>query len=82
MVLQDGSYHVVDSSELATIAAFREISIYMKTKPIILEPIMTVEVVAPGEFQATVIRSLNARWGTILDSKMRDEEFTVPWKYS
>jgi len=78
MVLQDGSYHVVDSSELAfriaTIAAFREI--YAKTKPIILEPIMTVEVVAPGEFQAAVIGSLNARRGTILDSEVRDEEFT------
>ncbi|KAG9312743.1 P-loop containing nucleoside triphosphate hydrolase protein [Chiua virens] len=78
MVLQDGSYHVVDSSELAfriaTIAAFREI--YSKTKPIILEPIMTVEVVAPGEFQAVVIGSLNARRGTILDSEVRDEEFT------
>lgn len=78
MVLQDGSYHVVDSSELAfriaTIAAFREI--YSKTKPIILEPIMTVEVIAPGEFQAAVIGSLNARRGTILDSEVRDEEFT------
>ncbi|KAN0078413.1 P-loop containing nucleoside triphosphate hydrolase protein [Tylopilus felleus] len=78
MVLQDGSYHVVDSSELAfriaTIAAFREI--YSKTKPIILEPIMTVEVVAPGEFQAAVIGSLNARRGTILDSEVRHEEFT------
>lgn len=78
MILQDGSYHVVDSSELAfriaTIAAFREI--YSKTKPIILEPIMTVEVVAPGEFQAAVIGSLNARRGTILDSEVRDEEFT------
>ncbi|KAF8839992.1 translation elongation factor G [Paxillus ammoniavirescens] len=78
MVLQDGSYHIVDSSELAfriaTIAAFREI--YAQTKPIILEPIMTVEVVAPGEFQAAVIGSLNARRGTILDSEVRDEEFT------
>ncbi|KAF8129013.1 elongation factor G mitochondrial [Boletus edulis] len=78
MVLQDGSYHVVDSSELAfriaTIAAFREI--YSKTKPMILEPLMTVEVVAPGEFQAAVIGSLNARRGTILDSEVRDEEFT------
>ncbi|KAG6380020.1 P-loop containing nucleoside triphosphate hydrolase protein [Boletus reticuloceps] len=78
MVLQDGSYHVVDSSELAfriaTIAAFREI--YSKTKPMILEPLMMVEVVAPGEFQAAVIGSLNARRGTILDSEVRDEEFT------
>ncbi|KAF9220626.1 elongation factor G, mitochondrial [Gyrodon lividus] len=78
MVLQDGSYHIVDSSELAfriaTIAAFREV--YAQTKPIILEPIMTVEVVAPGEFQASVVGSLNARRGTILDSEVRDEEFT------
>ncbi|KIJ67347.1 hypothetical protein HYDPIDRAFT_173918 [Hydnomerulius pinastri MD-312] len=78
MVLKDGSYHIVDSSELAfriaTIAAFREI--YAQTKPIILEPIMTVEVVAPGEFQAAVIGSLNTRRGTILDSEVRDEEFT------
>ena len=77
MVLQDGSYHVVDSSELAfriaTISAFREI--YMQTKPIILEPIMTVEVVAPSEFQSAVIGSLNQRRGTILDSEVRDEEF-------
>jgi len=77
MVLQDGSYHVVDSSELAfriaTISAFREI--YTQTKPIILEPIMTVEVVAPSEFQSVVIGSLNQRRGTILDSEVRDEEF-------
>ena len=53
-VLQDGSYHAVDSSELAfricTLAAFREY--YLKTRPVILEPIMTVEVVAPSEFQS------------------------------
>ncbi|KAI6014495.1 hypothetical protein PISMIDRAFT_27000 [Pisolithus microcarpus 441] len=77
MVLQDGSYHVVDSSELAfriaTISAFREI--YTQTRPIILEPIMTVEVIAPSEFQSAVIGSLNQRRGTILDSEVRDEEF-------
>lgn len=54
MVLQDGAFHEVDSSELAfrlaIIGAFREI--YNLTKPIILEPIMTVEVVAPSEFQS------------------------------
>ncbi|KAI6008692.1 P-loop containing nucleoside triphosphate hydrolase protein [Pisolithus orientalis] len=77
MVLQDGSYHIVDSSELAfriaTISAFREI--YMQTRPIILEPIMTVEVIAPSEFQSAVIGSLNQRRGTILDSEVRGEEF-------
>lgn len=53
-MLQDGGFHVVDSSELAfrlaTIGAFREV--YNSAKPVILEPIMTVEVVAPVEFQS------------------------------
>ena len=54
LVLKDGAYHHVDSSELAfrlaTIGAFREA--YKLTRPVILEPIMTVEVVAPIEFQS------------------------------
>ncbi|KAH7925723.1 translation elongation factor G [Leucogyrophana mollusca] len=78
LVLKDGAFHAVDSSELAfrlaIIGAFREI--YAKTRPVILEPIMTVEVVAPGEFQSAVIGGLNQRRGTIIDSEVRDEEFT------
>jgi elongation factor G len=54
MVLRDGAFHAVDSSELAfrlaAISAFREA--FLKTKAVILEPIMTVEVVAPVEFQS------------------------------
>ncbi|KDQ22629.1 hypothetical protein PLEOSDRAFT_1079870 [Pleurotus ostreatus PC15] len=77
LVLQDGGFHVVDSSELAfrlaTIGAFREV--YNSAKPVILEPIMTVEVVAPVEFQSAVIGGLNGRRGTIMDSEVRDEEF-------
>jgi elongation factor G len=77
-VLKDGAYHQVDSSELAfrlcTIGAFREA--FAKTKPVILEPIMTVEVVAPVEFQSAVIGSLNSRRGTIIDSESREDEFT------
>ncbi|EPQ53135.1 elongation factor G, mitochondrial [Gloeophyllum trabeum ATCC 11539] len=78
MVLKDGGFHVVDSSELAfrlaTIGAFREI--YSKAAPVILEPIMTVEVVAPIEFQSAVIGGLNSRRGTIIDSEVREDEFT------
>ena len=54
LVLKDGAFHAVDSSELAfrlaIIGAYREA--FVKTRPVILEPIMTVEVVAPSEFQS------------------------------
>ncbi len=53
-VLEDGAFHAVDSSELAfrlaVIGAFREA--FKKAKPVILEPVMTVDVVAPIEFQS------------------------------
>ncbi|KAF8151587.1 elongation factor G, mitochondrial [Crassisporium funariophilum] len=79
LVLKDGAFHAVDSSELAfrlaTIGAFREI--YRAAKPVILEPIMNVEVVAPVEFQSQVIGGLNTRRGTIVDSEVRDDEFTA-----
>ncbi|TFK62629.1 elongation factor G, mitochondrial [Pluteus cervinus] len=79
LVLQDGAFHAVDSSELAfrlaTIGAFREA--FKAARPAILEPIMTVEVVAPVEFQSAVIGGLNSRRGTIIDSEVRDDEFTA-----
>ncbi|KDQ58033.1 hypothetical protein JAAARDRAFT_34847 [Jaapia argillacea MUCL 33604] len=78
MVLKDGAFHIVDSSELAfrmaAIGAFRDV--YFKAKPIVLEPVMTVEVVAPVEFQSAVIGGLNQRRGTIMDSEVREDEFT------
>ncbi|KJA15870.1 hypothetical protein HYPSUDRAFT_71815 [Hypholoma sublateritium FD-334 SS-4] len=78
-VLKDGGFHAVDSSELAfrlaAIGAFREA--FKLAGPKILEPIMTVEVVAPVEFQSAVIGGLNTRRGTIIDSEVRDDEFTA-----
>jgi len=51
--LTDGAAHAVDSSELAfklaTVYAFREA--FAKSKPIIMEPIMDVEITVPVEFQ-------------------------------
>lgn len=38
---------------------------------------MTVEVVAPSEFQSAVIGGLNQRRGTIVDSEVREDEFTA-----
>ncbi|CAG8506661.1 12694_t:CDS:10 [Ambispora leptoticha] len=76
-VLEDGAFHAVDSSELAfrlaAQYAFREA--FQKAKPVILEPIMNVEVTAPIEFQGTVIGNLNKRKGTILDTEVQEDHF-------
>lgn len=60
---------------IAALGAFREA--YNKARPVILEPIMTVEIVAPVEFQGAVIGGINQRRGTILDTEVRDDEFTA-----
>ena len=71
--LLDGKYHEVDSSEIAfKIAgsmAFREAC--GKAEPVLLEPIMDVEVVTPQEFMGDVIGDLSARRGKIQDMENR-----------
>jgi elongation factor G len=78
-VLLDGSYHEVDSSDLAfRIAggrALREATI--KGAPILLEPIMEVEVVVPDEFMGEVIGDLNAKRGKIMSVLLRNNMRTV-----
>ncbi|KAJ1990914.1 Elongation factor G, mitochondrial [Coemansia spiralis] len=75
MVLEDGAAHSVDSSELAfrlaTFHAFRES--FKASSPRILEPVMTVEVSAPVEFQGTVLGSLNKRKGMIVDTETQED---------
>ena len=65
--LFDGSYHEVDSSEMAFKIAgsmgFK--SAVNKARPVLLEPIMSVEVVVPEEYMGDVIGDLNARRGRI-----------------
>lgn len=77
--VEDGQYHDVDSSELAfriaAMAAIRES--YAQAGPIILEPIMKVEVSAPEEFQGPVIGNLNQRRGVILNSETQDRYVTA-----
>lgn len=67
-VLIDGAYHDVDSSDLAfricAMTAVREF--YHKCKPVILEPIMKLQVQTPDEFQGTVVGQINQRRGMIL----------------
>ncbi|HBR17046.1 MAG: translation elongation factor G [Deltaproteobacteria bacterium RIFCSPLOWO2_12_FULL_43_16] len=71
--LFDGSYHDVDSSEIAfKIAASMAFKDGMrKANPILLEPIMDVEVVTPEQFMGDVIGDLNSRRGKILGMETR-----------
>lgn len=71
--LYDGSYHDVDSSEVAFKVAgsmaFKDA--VMQSKPIILEPLMKVEVVVPEDFMGTVMGNLSSRRGKIMGSELR-----------
>jgi elongation factor G len=73
VTLFDGSYHDVDSSEIAfKIAgsmAFKEAT--RKANPVLLEPIMAVEVVVPEEFMGDVIGDLSSRRGKVLGMNTR-----------
>jgi len=73
VTLRDGSYHEVDSSEMAFKIAgsigFKEGT--RKAGTILLEPIMSVEVVVPEEFVGDVISNLSSRRGKILDMDIR-----------
>ncbi len=74
VTLYDGSYHEVDSSEMAfSIAgsmAFKEAM--RKADPVILEPIMKVACITPEEYMGTAIGDLNSRRGQILGQEVNN----------
>jgi elongation factor G len=71
--LTDGSYHDVDSSEMAFKIAgsmgFKEA--VRRAKPVLLEPVMDVEVVTPEEHMGAIVGDLNSRRGRILSMEAR-----------
>jgi len=73
ITLVDGSYHEVDSSEMAfrttALLAVREAT--EKAAPVILEPIMKVEITVPEEYTGDVIGQVNARVGNIIGMEDR-----------
>ncbi len=77
--LLDGAYHDVDSSvmafEIAARAAFREGA--QKARPVLLEPIMKVEVVTPDDYTGSVIGDLNSRRGQVQGQEMRGNATVV-----
>ena len=70
IVLNDGAYHPVDSSDIAfqmaAQGAFRQV--YIKAKPQILEPVMRVSVEGPSEFAGNVFATISQRRGVIVSS--------------
>ncbi|MEZ6086230.1 MAG: elongation factor G [Phycisphaerae bacterium] len=75
MVLQDGSSHAVDSSDMAfqicARDAFRET--FLKSKPVLLEPIMKVEIETPNEFQGNVSGDVSSRRGYIVGTEVKPQ---------
>jgi elongation factor G len=73
VVLTDGSYHEVDSSEMAfkiaASMAFKDAC--QKASPVLLEPVMRIEVVVPEEYMGPVISDLNARRGRMTGREAR-----------
>jgi elongation factor G len=78
-VLEDGSYHEVDSSDMAfQICArncFRET--FLKTKPVLLEPVMKFEVEVPANYQGSVAGELTSRRGMIVATEMTGSTATI-----
>lgn len=72
-ILLDGSYHEVDSSEMAfKIAgsmAFKDAA--KNAKPVLLEPIMSIEIVTPEEYMGDVIGDINSRRGRVQNIERR-----------
>lgn len=79
IVLTDGTHHPVDSSEMAFKAAasgaFREG--FLKTNPVILEPIMKVEIESPVEFQGPVQGDVSGRRGILIGSDTRNDYVVI-----
>ncbi|MCR4413868.1 MAG: elongation factor G, partial [Thermoguttaceae bacterium] len=72
VILEDGSYHEVDSSDLAfqicAQTAMRET--FPKTRPVLLEPVMKIEIECPSQFQGAVVGDLTARRGIVMGTEI------------
>ena len=79
VILNDGKYHDVDSSEMAfkiaAVAWFREAA--HKASPVLLEPVMATEVVVPERFLGDVVGDINSRRGRVLATEQRSANQVV-----
>lgn len=83
-VLEDGQTHTVDSSGLAfSLATKYSITEAFKTaQPVLLEPVMNVEVSGPQEFQNSIMNSVMKRKGQIIDMNTQNDVFVAECEVS
>lgn len=78
-VLEDGAAHEVDSSDqsfqAAASGAFQEF--YRDAEPVVLEPLMHVEVTFPTEFQPQTLQTLNQREGSVQNTRPISQDTSV-----
>ncbi len=77
--LDDGSYHEVDSSEMAfqTCARTCMRETFPKTSPVLLEPVMKIEIECPTDFQGSVVGDLTGRRGMIVSTEINGPESKI-----
>ncbi len=77
--VEDGSYHEVDSSDLAfqvcAQTAMREA--FPRTRPVLLEPLMKIEIECPSQFQGSVVGNLTSRRGIVLSTEAHGVETRI-----
>ena len=79
VTLNDGKYHDVDSSDLAYQLAARAAmrDAVKKSSPVLMEPVMKVEVETPSDFQGSVIGDLSARRGVVYGTEVNGDDTVI-----
>jgi elongation factor G len=79
IVLEDGSYHEVDSSDMAFQICARSClrENFSRTHPVLLEPVMKIEIEVPTQFQGAVAGELTSRRGMIIATEIRGNTATI-----
>jgi len=77
--LEDGTHHSVDSSDLAFQICARDafVDAFKRSRPVLLEPIVKVEVEAPTEFQGSIVGDLSSRRAVILGTDGKQHTVTI-----
>jgi elongation factor G len=77
--VEDGSYHEVDSSDMAfqVCAQTTMRETFPKTKPMLLEPVMKIEIECPSQFQGSVVGNLTSRRGLVIATEVNGAETRI-----